>query len=257
MPTARFVSTHPRFDAIISDIDGCLGPESHAPLNADALAKLAAHNHRAVTSGDQPIITLCSGRPLPYAEAIARLLGNSLLPVVCEMGVWLYDPRSNEFLRDPAIKPEHLAWVRDATTFIETDLAPRGIVIQPGKSASLSLYHPDTPTLMAIKPTLESRFAREGWGFRISNTVKWINCDLTFISKATGIKRLCEMCGLSKTRLAGIGDTMGDMAIREQVAWFACPQNAEPNLKPSADFVAQGHDVDGVLEIVETASNFR
>ena len=48
---------HPRFDAIISDIDGCLGPESHAPMNADALARIAAWSRRAITQSETPRAT--------------------------------------------------------------------------------------------------------------------------------------------------------------------------------------------------------
>jgi hydroxymethylpyrimidine pyrophosphatase-like HAD family hydrolase len=241
----------PHLDAVISDIDGCLGPESHAPLNADALAAIARANRASTRAATlTPTLTLCSGRPQPYAEALARLL-SIRIPVICEMGVWIYDPRDNRFLMDPAITPDHLAMVRAAQAWIERDLcANHGVIIQPGKSASISLWHPDTPRLMALAPTLQDRFAREGWPLRVSNTVAWINCDLTFVSKATGIDRLAAMMGYTRDRLAGIGDTLGDMAIRERVAFFACPRNADPRLAARADYVSPYDDVEGVLDIL-------
>lgn len=239
-----------RFDAIICDIDGCLGPESAAPLDARALAVIAEHNRHAIREGDRPILTLCSGRPQPYAEAMCRLLGNTELPCVAEMGVWLYDPKANRFLRDPAIAPEHLRAVHEATRWIERELLPRGVVIQPGKTASISLWHPDTPTLMAHKPRLVETFAREGWPLRVSSTVAWINCDLAHVSKATGIERLMRETGLTRDRLAGIGDTLGDLAIREHVAWFGCPSNAVDELKARAEYVSPRPEVEGVLDIL-------
>ena len=240
-----------RFDAVFCDIDGCLGPESHHPLDAKALARLAEHNQRAETVGDLPVVTLCSGRPQPFVEALCRVIANTTIPCVCENGVWVYDPRGQRFLRDPAITAEHLAWVRDATAYLEAEWIPRGVVIQPGKAASISLWHPDTELLRQASPVLVERFTREGWGFRVSMTVAWINCDLAHVSKATGIARMMAMVGLDRAHAAGIGDTMGDMAIREKVAFFACPSNADPNLKAHADYVSPLPEIEGVLDILE------
>ena len=240
-----------RFDAVICDIDGCLGPESTAPLEADLLARVAEYNVRAKRDADRPVVTVCSGRPLPYAEAICRLISNDTLPCVCEMGVWMLDLASHEYLMDPAITPEQLAGVRAAQAWIERAILPHGVLIQPGKSASISLWHRDTEYLMALKPTLVAKFAAEGWPLRVSSTVAWVNCDLAHVSKASGLARLKARTGLTADRLAGIGDTTGDIAIREHVAFFACPSNAQPELKRQADYVSPFAEVAGVLDILE------
>ncbi len=245
----------PRFDAVICDIDGCLGPESHGPLEATRLAALAEYNRLAHETGDRPVVTLCSGRPLPYAEAMARLIGVRTLPVICEMGVWLWHSDTNRFDRDPRITPEQVAIVHEAEAWLEAEFGagnPNGPVSQqPGKACSISLYHPDTPYLKSLEPVLRDAFAERGWPFRVSSTWHWINCDLEHVSKATGIERFMAHTGLTRDRLAGIGDTMGDLAIREHVAFFACPSNADENLKPSADLVSDEPEIAGVLEILE------
>lgn len=239
-----------RFDAVICDIDGCLGPESSAPLDAAALGKIAEHNRRAIVDGDRPVVTVCSGRPQPFAEAICRFISNDSVPCVAENGVWLYDPRDNLYMRDPAITPDHLQAVRDATAWVESDLIPKGVVMQPGKSASISLWHADTELLRSMMPGLRSEFERHSWPFRVSMTVAWINCDLAHVSKASGIARLIERTGLKKERLAGIGDTVSDRAIAENVGFFACPSNAEAGLRATASFVSEHREVDGVLDIL-------
>jgi hydroxymethylpyrimidine pyrophosphatase-like HAD family hydrolase len=81
--------------------------------------------------------------------------------------------------------------------------------------------------------------------------VAWVNCDLAHVSKATGLARFKARTGLVAERLAGIGDTTGDMAIREHVAFFACPANAQPELKRHADYVSPFAEVAGVLDILE------
>jgi hydroxymethylpyrimidine pyrophosphatase-like HAD family hydrolase len=105
---------------------------------------------------------------------------------------------------------------------------------QPGKAASVSLFHPDTTYLRSIAPRIADEFAGRGWPFRVSMTWFYINCDLTHVSKATGIDRLAAHTGVAAERLAGIGDTASDLAIRERVGFFACPANAQPEIKAVA-----------------------
>ncbi|QOI99695.1 MAG: HAD family phosphatase [Phycisphaeraceae bacterium] len=240
-----------QFDAVLCDIDGCLGPESTAPFDAHALARLADHNRRAAEHGDRPLVTLCSGRPQPFAEALCRVIHNHSLPVVCENGVWLFDPASGAYLRDPAITPEHLDAVAGAEAWIESQFGPTGVVIQPGKVASVSIWHPDTPFLMSLIPRLREVFADHGWPFRVSNTVRWINCDLAFVSKGTGVERFSAHTGIPRERLAGIGDTLSDLAIADRVVFFACPDNADEALKAKATYVAPVPEIAGVLHILD------
>lgn len=246
-----FRTSHPRFDLVISDIDGCLSPESSAPMDVQSLSAIAAHNRLAIQRRDRPLVTLCSGRPQPFVEAMCRLIGNDRVPCIAENGVWLWDPRGNIYQIDPVITPEHRRSVREAAAWLEDRFAPRGVVQQPGKAASISLYHPDPGALRAICPEITEAFAENAWPLRVSMTWFYINCDLSHISKATGVRRLVERLGIPRNRLAGIGDTSGDLAIRDNVAFFACPANAEETIKPQADFIASQPEARGVLEILE------
>lgn len=240
-----------KLDAVICDIDGCLGPESAAPMDAGGLVRVAEYNRLAKERGDRPIVTVCSGRPQAYAECLCRVINNDVLPSISEMGVWLYDPPSHRYLRDPSITTDDLRTIAEVTAWVERELSPSGVIVQPGKTASISLWHRDTAYLMGLKPRLQSAMAEHGWGLRVSSTVAWINLDLEKVSKASGIRRFMEFTGLTRERLAGIGDTMGDMAIRESVAFFACPANADEGLKAHADFVSPGDEIDGVLDVLQ------
>lgn len=244
-------AAHPdrRFDAVVCDIDGCLCPETTDDFDAPGLLHIAQYNRLAHERGDRPPLTVCSGRPEPFVEAMSRLLRNRL-PCVAENGVWLWHPATNHYDMDPAITPEHLQAVQDARAWVEETLAPRGVVMQPGKAGSISLYHPDTPMLRSLEPVVKEEFARRAWPFRMSMTWFYINCDLSVVSKATGLDRFMAATGLTKGRLAGIGDTMGDLAIRERVAFFACPANADERVKPHADYVSPHREVEGVLDIL-------
>ncbi len=239
-----------KFDAVICDIDGCLGPESTEPMDLDGLRQIRDWNQHAIEKRDRPIVTLCSGRPLPFAEAMCRIIGNSELPAICENGVWLFDPKSNEFLRDPAILPQHVHAVHEAQEWIERVFYPQGVVFQPGKSASISLWHPNTDFLRTLVPQLVEKFQAERWPFRVSMTVAWINCDLEFISKSSGLRRFIDRTGLAHSRLLGIGDSASDLAMRDYCSAFAGPLNAAPEVKNVADFIAKTSEIHGVIEIL-------
>jgi hydroxymethylpyrimidine pyrophosphatase-like HAD family hydrolase len=241
---------HARFDLIVSDIDGCLQPESNTPFDLDSLTRIALWNKAAAERGDRPVLTMCSGRPQPFVEAMCKLLHNLTAPCIAENGVWLYDPATNEYEMDPAITAGNRAAVREAAQWLEQEYGPRGVTQQPGKAASVSLYHKDTGVLKRISPEIEREFQARGWPLRVSMTWLYINCDLKHVSKATGMRRLLERAGVEPARAAGIGDTMSDLAIRQSSAWFACPANAAAEIKAHADFVAKGNEARGVVEIL-------
>ncbi len=242
-------STSRKYDLVICDIDGCLSPETSASMNVPALAKVAEFNRRA-HAGDGPIITLCSGRPQPFVEAMCRLLQNSTMPCIAENGVWMFEPADNRYTMDPNITLEHLDIVHEAARWAISTHGKDGVVLQPGKDASVTLYHPDPEHLRSICPSLREEFERRGWPFRVSMTWYYINCDLQHISKDSGVKRLLAKTGIAKDRTAGIGDTMSDKPIATNTAYFACPSNAADEIKEYADYVSELDHTEGVLDII-------
>ncbi len=243
--------TNRRFDLVVCDIDGCLISESQEPFDLPSLTKIAEHNHLAVDKGDRPIVTLCSGRPQPFAEGMCRLIGNMLVPCVSEMGVWQYHPGTNVYSMDPRITPEHLEAVREACRWAHLEYGGKGVTQQPGKAASMTLYHPDTVYLRSIAPRVEEEFAKRKWPFRVSMTWFYINCDLTHVSKGTGLDRLLGELKIPRNRIAGIGDTVSDKCIAERVGFFACPANAHAAIKEHAHYIASAKEAKGVVEILE------
>ena len=239
-----------KYDLVICDIDGCLSPESHAPINDTALSKIADHNRRAVAQKDRPIVTLCSGRPISFVEAMCRFIHNTLIPCIGENGVWLYSPDVNKVEMDPAITAEHLEAVHAASRLLCDKYRANGVIEQPGKSAAVTLYHPDTTYLRSILPAVQNELADHGWPFRVSMTWFYINCDLTHVNKATGINRLFAETGIDRSRTAAIGDTMGDKFMADSVRFFACPANAEPEIQQSANYISPHAEIDGVLDIL-------
>ncbi len=240
-----------KFDLVLCDIDGCLSPESHAPINIAGLTKVAEHNRCAVEERDRPIVTLCSGRPIAFVECLCRLIQNTLIPCIGENGVWLWRPADNSFECDPSITDEHLELIHEARKLLRLHYQAAGVVQQPGKTASVALYHPDAAYLRSIVPSISGEFQKRNWPIRVSMTWFYINCDLQHVSKATAIERLITETGIERERTSGIGDTMGDRFIAERVAWFGCPANADAEIKKSATCVSPFREVEGVVDLLD------
>lgn len=247
------MAPHPRIELVICDIDGCLTPEGLELFDRQALETIAQHNARARRDGDRPELTLCSGRPQPFVEAMSRLLGIAV-PCIAENGVWLYDPSTNAYQMDPAITDSHLDAVGRISAWMRQRYAGSGAAIQPGKTASVSLYHADHQWLVDRLDDIRAQCQKEGFPLRVSMSWYYINCDLVHISKATGIGHLLAQRPLTREQLAGIGDTMGDAAIRERVGFFACPANADQRLRALADYISPHAVAHGVVDIIQRLS---
>lgn len=250
MPDPTFRSLA-RYDSVLCDVDGCLCDESGGPLDLDRLAAIAEHNDRAKRELDRPVVTVCTGRPIAFAECMCRLIHNDVLPCVAENGVWLYNPANNRWAMDPAITPEHRAAVRHLEDWLLDHYGNDGLTLQPGKAASVSPHHRDTDFLQRIQPEIARQCEERGWPFRVSATWNYINCDLKHISKGTGIARWVEATRADPDRLAGIGDTLGDRAIAESVAFFGAPANRDPRIDPVCDYISPHDQVAGVLDILD------
>ncbi len=177
-----------------------------------------------------------------------------MIPGIGENGVWLWRPSNNTFERDAAISDEHLDIVHEARKLLASAYEEKGVVQQPGKSASVALYHADTEYLRSLLPEIREEFDKRSWPIRVSMTWLYINCDLSHVNKGTAIDRLFSQTGLRPERTAGIGDTLGDTFIAERVAWFGCPANAETEIAKAANYVSPHEEVDGVIDILAQLS---
>ena len=238
------------YDVIISDLDGCLAAEHGGPFYLERLGQIAEHNRLAETQHDRPPLTVCTGRPQPFAEAMCRLLHNNHTPCIAENGVWLYHPATNRYEQDPTITRDHLDAVQGAARLLADRYAERGVTQQPAKSASVTLFHSERSVLHEIVEEVRGLLADRGWPFRVSMTWDYINCDLSHISKESGLRRFFEQTGLDPKRAIGLGDTESDVPIAEACGWFGCPANACDTIKRHADLVSEYEQTEGVLDLL-------
>lgn len=242
---------------VFCDVDGCLMPEATTPADLVALGAVAEHNARAVRDRDRPVVVPCTGRPQPFCEAVCKILGRlGGIPAICEHGGWRYFFEEHRWDIEPGITAADRDAIRLAEEWVSGDLAGLGCFLELGKHTGVTIIHHDHAYLHGeLLGHVESVVADRGWPFRVATTWTCINLTLACVSKGRAIRRTMAELGLDRSRCAGIGDTMGDLAIRDEVGWFGCPANALDELKPHADAVAGAPEARGVLELLALLSD--
>lgn len=238
---------------IIADVDGCISPEDSVAWEIESFAELA-RRVRAANRGESDIapLTLCTGRPQPYVEVLMKLF-DVRVPAICENGAVFYTLHDNTARYDPAITEEMLIGLRRLRAFVETKILPNepGVVLQFGKEAQMSIYSEQPELLPAIQQRIEA-FVRDSAGpaMDISASHFYLNISFDGVNKGIALERLQSLLGAAKDELAGIGDTEGDLPLRNAVGFFACPANARPTIKAVADYVSPYPEIEGMLDIL-------
>jgi hydroxymethylpyrimidine pyrophosphatase-like HAD family hydrolase len=239
---------------ILSDIDGCISPEESQAWDWDRFSRFV-QLVRDASAGRSLLapMTLCTGRPQPYAEALMKVL-DIRFPSVCESGAILYSLQDNCSHMAPEITRERVRGLQALRNHIVTEIFPDfpGLVYQCGKEAQMSLYC-ERPECFPEVGRRVAEFAATipCLDVIITPSHYYINIDLSGVTKGAGIRRLRDDLGIAREEAAGIGDTLGDLSIRDAVGFFACPSNAVDALKQLADYVSPFRDIEGMLDILE------
>ncbi len=239
---------------IISDIDGCLSPETSEAWKWDVFKQLVDFFQQRKRKGDYPVpLILSTGRPQPYVEVWAKIL-DLQAPLVCENGAVIYTLSDNTSRYGPGVTLEKINGLRNLRLFIEKELLPQypDVIYQFGKEAQLSLFS-EKPELFNNLIDSINQFVQQQGGpeLVIQPSHYYLNISLAGVNKGEALKMILEQLGSSRNEAVGIGDTLGDLAIREQVDFFACPANAHKEIKDYADYISPYPDMLGVLDILQ------
>ncbi len=238
---------------IISDIDGCISPEESIPWDLDLFNTFAHISQDAAQGrGDVAPITLCTGRPQPYAEVLLKILGIQV-PAVCENGAVLYSLKDNRSVYGPGVTAGKIRGLRAVRMFIEAEILPAfpDAVYQFGKEANMSVYSGRPEIFDDIVPRVQ-RFIEDQKlpPLIICPTHYYLNLSIEGVDKGLALRELMRQLGVRREETAGIGDTEGDISLRDSVGYFACPANAKPGIKQYADYISPYENIEGVLDIL-------
>ena len=235
---------------ILVDIDGCLNSGLTAPFDLDALRVISGYVSRLASQNI--IVTLCTGRPAPYAQAVAQMLG-IVAPLICENGALLLNPLNGEV--SLLVSQKDLRPLRGfAQAFTEHPTLSRRFLIEPGKTACLSLTGEEVvgrspqeiKAAMAQLQTLP--FSDQlNW----SHSVTAIDVTPLGVNKALGAENLAAHLLCAWSEVAAIGDSYGDISVLKRVGAPMCPANAEEAVKAVCLHISEKQHALGVADLLE------
>lgn len=235
---------------VFCDIDGCLSYGKNSAFDLDCLAKIRDIIPRLA---EQEIaFTLCTGRPQPYAEAMAQLLG-AHLPLVCEGGAMVYEPTGDNYR--PMADAEGVRGVTQLQSEIQASgLLREDLYLEVGNAYSVCVTGPAISGLdhTGIRAEMDRLVALYG-DYPVSWSHSTTSIDITphGISKGSGLRAICADYGVALEQTAGIGDSNGDVSMFEAVAHGYCPSNASEELQSLASYISAHSYMAGTLDILQ------
>ena len=218
----------------ITDIDGCISTPFKAP-DWELLSQIRRLNEQSLHDMAVPSLSICSGRPFPYVEAVAQWLGIDN-PVVFE-SAGLYELETNkvEFLSE--FDDEAEQQVRDLQKWLRDELVPEypDLVIEFTKKMDAGVIHLEKRVIEEIFPIVKDFVSDHYPRFEVHNTEVSINIILKENNKRNGILALCDRLNIDAEEVAYIGDSSGDIPGLQIVGHAFAPANASAEVKKEAE----------------------
>src|SRR5690606_30133102 len=204
------------------DVDGCLAAAGHADYDLAAMARIAELNRLSERDEAVPALTLVTGRPHAYVDALSQALAIRL-PMSFENGAGLATRRPYRHWLDERVE----AGLPGLGRFAEAVEATEHLTLQPGKLASLSVFPiPADRDLDELAAELGDMVGALGVELDLDPSTDCVNVLVPGVSKATGFAWLCDELGLTPAQVAGVGDSVGDAAWLRACGVSFAPANA-------------------------------
>jgi hydroxymethylpyrimidine pyrophosphatase-like HAD family hydrolase len=226
------------------DIDGCLAAEGHAAYDLVALQGLAERNRASVDDPTVPALTLVTGRPHGYVDALMQAL-DVRLPVSFENGAGLATRQPYEAWLVPQAEAGRAGLDRAQRLLDERD----DVFTQLGKVASMSVLDATGERdVDDLARTLRAWVREHDLDLVVDPSTDCVNLLLPGVDKAVGLAALCETLDLSPEAVAGIGDSHGDIAWLRACGVAVAPANAVVEVRRTVHAVSTQRDVAAALE---------
>ncbi|WP_372637017.1 HAD hydrolase family protein [Fodinibius sp.] len=218
----------------ITDIDGCVSTPFISP-DWNLLSEIRRLNDQHVNDIAVPPLTICSGRPLPYVEAVAQWLNVNYPAVFESAGVCSIENYEVQFL--PVFDEKAEQQVDELKAWLEREIIPEypGMILEFTKKMDAGLIHPKKEVIDDAFPAIKE-YVADGYPiFEVHKTEVSINIILADNNKENGILRLCELLDIAPREVAYIGDSSGDIPGLKIVGQPYAPSNAVAEVKEHAE----------------------
>lgn len=232
-------------ELFVTDIDGCLA-EPYTPYDLDGLATLRDCAHGGPDAA--PTLSICSGRPYPYVEAMSQAL-DVTAPVLFESGGGRFDPVAAQTAWSPRLTEEVEAKLQTVRQWFVTECIPdTRLSLDHAKRTQAGVVSPSVEEIRAVRPRTEEFVAENAPGLHVFSTDVSVDVVPPGITKRDGLQWLAEHLGLGLDEIAYIGDADSDLDALDAVGLSFAPANATEEVRTRVDHVTEGAVLDGTHE---------
>jgi hydroxymethylpyrimidine pyrophosphatase-like HAD family hydrolase len=198
-----------------------------------------------------PAVTLNTGRPSPYVEAIMQAIAG-WRPALYENGAGLYLPETYSFEFNPLISQVQQQMLKAVVNEVDQALVGSGKAYwQPGKTICYTLFARPPWTMSDFQDVVRGIAARYGDQISVASAGLSLNIYPSAINKGTGLSWLAHRVGIDPVEMLGVGDSSGDIEFLRLVGRPAAPANAEIEVKAVAAYVSPYADAKGLHDILD------
>ncbi len=232
----------------IADLDGCISHPFESP-DWEAFSGVRDLNRRSFEEDGIPYLTLCSGRPLPYVEAVGQML-DVRLPFIFESGGGLYDMRTNKLTWSKHYNNEMREKIKHIKGWVGREVIDRydGTIAEFAKETDVGLINPDADLIREMYQKIDDYVKTNFDEFETHHTNVSINVIMKKSNKGAAVEQLSRMIDIPLEQIAYIGDGTNDIPALERVGHPFAPINAREETKQHAE-VVDLEATDAVLDV--------
>jgi HAD superfamily hydrolase (TIGR01484 family) len=221
----------------VLDIDGCITHPFETP-HWESISEIRDLNRRSRNSDDIPALTLCTGRPLPYAEAVAQWL-DIKLPFVFESAA-LYHWNGNRVQTILDNEPENgrsLKPINEIKKWLSEQVLPDypDMILEFTKMMDAGVVSPDKEQINRAYDRIMNHIRENYPDLEAHRTEISVNTLLAGNNKGTGFQLLSKEIDIPFDQMAYIGDSEGDIPALKQAKLAFAPSNAIARVKEIAE----------------------
>ena len=236
---------------LVLDVDGVLSKgEAHA-FDLQLFGRLRELNQRAKSDSTVPAVTLNTGRPSPYVEAVMQAI-DGWQPALYENGAGLYFPQNYEFRVTPLLTSPIKSQLRALIDLLDKEIVQKDKAYwQPGKTVCYTLFALGDYSVEALAEEVSTLAEDVSENLAVSIAGQALNIYPRMITKGSGLEWLAEETGIAFTEMGGIGDSDGDIDFMRLLAYPAAPENATVGVKAIAAYVSGYQTAAGLHDILD------
>jgi hydroxymethylpyrimidine pyrophosphatase-like HAD family hydrolase len=236
---------------IVLDIDGVLSAGDAQPFDLSLFERLAKLNQMAKKDSQVPSVTLNTGRPSPYVEAVMQAI-QGWQPALYEHGAGLYFPQDYSFQISPHLTPEHKQALDEVLALLDHEVVQTGRAYwQPGKTVCHTLLPIAPATVTEIFDDVQLMINDYTDFIIVSKTISSVDVHPKPVTKATGLEWLAQVTQIDLSDMGGVGDSSSDAKFLQLVGYPAAPANAVSEVKAVAHYVSEQSNSDALHDILD------